>query len=220
MSIPDILAERIRAGLEQVREHPRHELDLAQRDAILAAMGLRDPRATLDSHEGKRRRAVLAVLTARHVLPIWQRAWPMSDSPQTAIAAAEALLRSSADVSDPYAVIERCQVEIEQVMREDHVSACSGRSAVQALVVAVEDEFFDPAVADGETGSGAQDEYEDDDTATLASTAYAGGSASNPASDPELRQKFWEWWLTEAVPAAYAEGTIPPERSSETGSST
>jgi hypothetical protein len=44
---------------------------------------------------------------------------------------------------------------------------------------------------------------EEHDGSYMASVALAGGSPWTPGSDPARRREFWQWWLREAVPAAW-----------------
>jgi hypothetical protein len=205
-SLPQPIRERIQAALEAVDADAGHSLPRPYREAIWAAMGPRDVWASPKTHEGKRRRTLLAIHAADYVLPIWEEKWAANASPKTALDAARALVSTPGDVTDPYDIIEHCQEGVESVMRADHVKACSGRSAVLALVTAVEDEFFD---AQPVTVAAMDDRTDDaeEDAAFLASIAYAGGATSNPASNPKRRREFWEWWLTVGVPEAFASGT-------------
>lgn len=46
---------------------------------------------------------------------------------------------------------------------------------------------------------------EDWEASLYASVAVAGGAVWDGAGDRELRRAFWEWYLTDGVPRAYAE---------------
>lgn len=80
-----------------------------------------------------------------------------------------------------------------------------GFAATCALGVSLHDE---PCVQEGAEAEPM--DIEEVDAAAWAAMAEAGGEVWNPAADPAKRLAFWEWYLTEAVPAAYRDGSLPP----------
>lgn len=90
------------------------------------------------------------------------------------------------------------------------MAATVGFAAVQALTTAVVDEFFDPDEI--ELNLTDSEEFESNDASFHAAVAYANGPVweidASPAPNSEKRRRFWEWWLTEAVPKSWL--SIPP----------
>jgi hypothetical protein len=76
----------------------------------------------------------------------------------------------------------------------------AGHAACGALRVAIDDE----PVGLADQGLDQYDlDAEEQDTAFLASLAFGGGDEGEAAYRPELRRDFWQWYLDEAVPAAW-----------------
>ena len=64
-----------------------------------------------------------------------------------------------------------------------------------------------PALQGDDTAEPIQDEDLDPyewDASYYAALAAAGGAPGEEGSDPERRRTFWRWYLSEAVPAAWA----------------
>jgi len=70
----EALAQAIDRAREDMRGDPRGVLDRVHRHLIWAALGVRDA-------QGRRRRARLAIISARRVLSIWERHWPKNREP-------------------------------------------------------------------------------------------------------------------------------------------
>lgn len=211
-ALPPDLEEAIRTAGEAVREDPEHVLAPGYRAAIGAAMGPAPPRPLEPSkHAGHRRRSLLAIASARRVLPIWERRWPGDRSPHEALEAAERLVRGEADLDRCWETLDRVKVRTDQLLATDFAASRAGESAVLALVAALDDDFYEPhevkpGWVDSQRGGG------DEDAASAASIACAGGTVGFPGADRTKRREFWEWWLTEAVPAAYRDDTLEPLR--------
>ena len=207
MSLPKVLEDCIQKALTAVRQHPNHVLNLGYRTAIWAMLGSFDRHSHPSTDAGHRRRTLLAIESARRVLPIWEQRWPEDCKPHDAIQAAIQLLHTQDNRAVFWDTLDRCAVGVENLMTTDFIKSMAGESAVLALNTALDDEYFKPGEidyewTDGQLGGG------DNDGASVASIAYAGGTALDPKSDPEKRLEFWEWWLKEAVPASYQEGTL------------
>ncbi len=207
MSLPKILENSIQNALNVVYEHPNHVLNLGYRAAIWGALGSLDRHSHPSTDAGHRRRTLLAIKSARRVLPIWEKRWPEEKWPQDAIQASVQLLHIHDNQKIFLDILDRCVVGVENLMTTDFVAAMAGQSAVLALNTALDDEYFKPEEIDykwidGQLGGG------DNDSASVASIAYAAGTALDPKSNPKKRLEFWEWWLKEAVPTAYHEGTL------------
>ncbi|NJK69604.1 MAG: hypothetical protein HC941_26540 [Microcoleus sp. SU_5_3] len=86
MAIPSALEKLIADALSSVHHHPQHDLNLGYRQAIWAAL------EADNDNLGHQRRAFLANLTVRHVLPIWHQTFPQDDRPQHILIEAEQVI--------------------------------------------------------------------------------------------------------------------------------
>ena len=154
---------------------------------------------------GQRARGLLAVLTARHVLPIWQREQPDDMMPEGLLATADGMMTGQIEAERVDTVINEAWewllgLRTERWGNPDAYNA--GAAAVFALQEArgegflegvrigdddPDDEFFEP-------GTG--------DTALFAAAAFAGPSWEG-APDPRKAREFWTWWLQEAIPTTW-----------------
>jgi hypothetical protein len=73
MKIPAELKSIINAALKAVGNHPQHDFNWGYREVIFVEMGLEDEYMAKKISLGHKRRAILAIMTARHVLPLWNR---------------------------------------------------------------------------------------------------------------------------------------------------
>lgn len=209
MTLPRTLQTLMTEALESVRRHPQHDLLLGYRQAIWAAFGPAlhpgqpDSEAALVGHQ---RRVFLAVLTVRHVLPIWLKVWPNNKSPQRLLTHVEEVMKGEMSKDMALDAINRWWDVVDELgARSQNMAVTVGFAALQALATAAVDEMFEPddidvALTDSE-------EFDNNDASFYAAVAYANGPiwkiAAKPKSDSAKRAQFWQWWLTEAVPAAY-----------------
>lgn len=151
------------------------------------------------------RRTHLAVESARKVLSVWEATFPADRTPHEAIAAAVDRLPGAfaESVRSLYVRLwDRCD-EILQRDERTLPAAAAGLSAARALCTAFTDELFDGDAFDDAATD--QDVDPDEMDATyLAAAALASGTVWDDASSSERRREFWEWWLAEAVPKAWA----------------
>lgn len=177
------------------------------RAAIWDAMGPKERYSSPATDEGHRRRALLAVMAAQQVLSIWRRSWPDDSTADEALAAASQVISGEEQPTESsWKLLEDLWLRIDNLAGSNFPAAMAGLSAVTAYRTALEDEEFEPDSA-GELGKWVTD-VGDQEAASLASLAAAGGSFANPQSSRAERLRFWRWWLDEAVPAAYREGTL------------
>ncbi len=111
-------------------------------------------------------------------------------------------------------IADRARDEVDTVITEHFVLSYAGEAAIAALAAALDDEYFEPGLPRLDLAD-AQTDGDDNDAASFAATVLSRGSARNPDSDPNARLSFWNWWLLEAVHAAYRQGTLSPPRGSE-----
>jgi hypothetical protein len=175
---------------------PRGHLPLGLRQAIWAALGGA-------GDEGRRARARLAVLAARHVLPIWERACPGDRLPHRLLELAEQAMAGKLRPADADRELRAALPALDErtYRAADQAPIAAGYAAAHALTAAVSDEAFDPEHPDPDARDEDVDPL-DHDSSHLAAIAAAGGPPWHAGSDVERRRQFWRWWLDDAVPAA------------------
>lgn len=199
MAIPSALEKLIADALSSVHHHPQHDLNLGYRQAIWAAL------EADNDNLGHQRRAFLANLTVRHVLPIWHQTFPQDDRPQHILIEAEQVIAGTINKEVAQKDSERFWQEMQQLGYNDSSMAFTvGCAAAQALNTAIEDEIFDPDGIDYNLTD--NQDTEGNDASFFAACACANGpiwQIKSGKSDSSKRQEFWEWWLMQAVTAAW-----------------
>jgi hypothetical protein len=199
----DELKEARERALEAVRNDPEHDLSLGYRQAVWAALGPRNATGPVMHNAAHARRAKLAILTARKVLPMLKRARLGTKTPERLLQEAMKAIAGEVDADKLRDRAARYRTELDNKLpaMASIAPLYAGYAAIKAAFTALDDEEFDPDNLDYEQSDASRDAYHLD-TAYLASLAYAGGASDETESDPEKRLEFWEWWLNEAVPAA------------------
>jgi len=218
VGLPVALREAIDDALASMRLHRQYRLEAPPRLRIYDEFG-----SWLDP-EANRARGLLALWTARHVLPLAQapRAWSYD---------LEEIVETAEDVLTGMLVRSAARVQYARVTEGrwhdpefyGHVAAYVTAAAYYALseVIGgmgleadVRANMFNPDgyVRLGGRSSTArwteEEEYRGDAAAWAALAAAWDGDDDDQASferfNPADFREFWEWWLTEAVPAAWA----------------
>lgn len=161
---------------------------------------------------GRARRTHLAVDAARMVLWAWELYFPDDRTPHEAITAAVDYLRGAASKEQALSLHARLWRRCDEVSALDAAffrpEAGAGYAAAQALRTALEDELFDIDSFDDATTD--QDVAPDlRDASFFAAATFANGPAREDYSSIVRRRAFWEWWLAEAVPRAWATACLP-----------
>lgn len=199
---PTHLPDPLRAAIEQARvmlaSERAGDLPLALRRRLWAALG------PLDT-EGRKRRARLAIASARHVLPAWDAAYPGDGTPERLLALAEAVIAGSADEVScaRYRALALSHFDSLSSLAAAPIVVAAGYAAAQALAAALFDEAFDPERIDPAVSDNELDPMERD-ASYLAAVVSAGGPPWHSSTSAARRRAFWEWWLHEAVPAAWS----------------
>jgi hypothetical protein len=214
-------------ALRIVHTRPDHWLPPAARQLLYHVL---DPTAPLPVQS--RVRSWLEYLTASYVLPFWatirtdpQQVWEEAyDAPQQMVQAMTAILHQTADVAQirdqANHWLEVADFSGELPNSQFYPAWCVYDATLTALWHLLGGDFFERASI-----THAQLEITDrySDTANWAAIAYAGGLwQPDPTQDQEYgrvvgvwdydrdetrqrRLQFWEWWLQEALPTAYAQ---------------
>ncbi len=203
MSLPGTLVSAIKAAHEAMSQNSQFDLDLGYRHSIWAALG---PRASsqVPKPSGLRRRATLAILSARYVIPIWESVWPGDNTPHRILVEAGQVLDGLVEPQTADRDFGKFWTYMDSLASrlKNSSAVMVGYSAAKALCAALFDEKFDPFHINYELTDADVDPY-DSDAAFAAAAAYAGGAIWNTNSISSKRREFWEWWLDEAVPAAW-----------------
>ena len=215
--MPASITARIAEALAALYRHPERALLPWYRYAIYVEL-------TPDNHvEGQAARAWLDILAVRHVLFCWQpcaQGWPDTWlQPNQLLGLAEQLVQRAADRSHARAVVNRAQaladVAGEEPISPHYCSWCVYEAALRALRNA----WGYNQLCAGHAAGGAA--ISTDDACTYAAIAVAGGTWQPlgvgvgtfggargrwdwQTQEAQLRRAvFWEWWLRDAVPAAW-----------------
>lgn len=218
VGLPVALREAIDDALVSMRLHRQHRLEAPPRLRIYDEFG-----SWLDP-EANHARGLLALWTARHVVPLAQapRAWSYDR---------EEIVETAEDVLTGMLVRTAARVQYAHVTEGRwHDPESYGHAAAYVMAAAyyalgeviggmgleadVRANMFNPDgyVRLGGRSSTArwteEEEYRGDAAAWAALAAAWDGDDDDQASverfNPASFHEFWEWWLTEAVPAAWA----------------
>jgi Immunity protein Imm5 len=206
MTIPLELAQALQSGQKELAKNPKGELTLPWRKRIWMAMGpLQKEGERALINVGLRRRAELAIMAAKHVLPIWQAAFPGNRGPERMFDIARRYLSGSIDFKAAWESKNRFWGELENLVAQGSESVTAiavGFAAANAVTTAICDERFDPDNIDPEILDENLEPYEWD-VGFYASIAYAKGASWEPGSDATRRREFWEWYINEGVPFSF-----------------
>jgi len=237
MPIPIHAQRLIARQLQAIRNDPEHRLRPIDRLIIYESFGASiDLSGDIYTHllktgqlvwpYGQRSYAHLAILTAHHVLPIWEQAIPVLrdrdetipvELSQQMLAIAERVLRGTIDPAEANGLLStQFHTDVWLLNQETTFEvwyACSACYHALSMVLGRKP-FQLPNVDPSLT-----DEMLNGTTADVAAAAVKAYTAINsdeldvgwsketvPSAirfDVKKRQDFWEWWLTEAIPAAW-----------------
>jgi hypothetical protein len=218
-----VLLEKAHLTLEC---HPEADLPLGYRQAIQRALGpyydVQQNRLQSAAAVGYKRRGVLAILTARYVLPIWQQVIPSESVTQKEVEAAapiHALLKAQRLLtgqipipveSNGWHALNQFYSHIWQnlllIMETENVDQTWPTFAGWAALMAFGEMKQNLQIDTHEIDLEQTDEefaMDERDYACYAATTYANGTPDWPSPDQARRHHFWHWWLTEAVPMAW-----------------
>ncbi|MGH9277703.1 MAG: Imm5 family immunity protein [Acidimicrobiales bacterium] len=200
--LPAELREALAVARRVLAESPTGELPLSVRRAIWDALG----EAPMPGSAGHRRRAALDLLAAERVKPVWESAYPTDPTVDEVLDASRQVAQGERPAPWADDIANRAEVHVLDLTSADRQfnAGSAGDAAVAALYAAAHDRDHDDLPADA-------DDYdldsEDWDAGFLAALALAGGEVGDPAASDVRRREFWEWYLREAVPAAWRSAT-------------
>lgn len=199
------LQSHIQSALNAVTSNPQGKLKIGYRQSIWMALGpfVYDVRAK--DNEGYKRRALLAVMSAKHGLSLCKSMREEGDKPNQLLTQAENTVYGNLPLDALVDAMEDFWDQIEDMAGEVKDSVLyANMSVYQALEVVRVDESFDE---NGRIDYTTEESSETTtwDAARLAAEAHASTLAETGASQEMVsakRREFWVWWLTEAVPKA------------------
>lgn len=205
MRMPAEFERELRLLVQDVRRKNRlHHLERPERQRVYAWLGPRSEPSVPGGDIGRRRRTRLDVLSAVKVLPLWDARFPRHDLPKRLLAKVRSALDGAEDEHHLWLTLRRAQEQCEAMHAPAGDTAhLVGYAAIRVLDRACSDLDFDPQHFDPQL-------HDSDFIATyndasfLAAAAASGGYLWKAESDSGCRLAFWEWWLQEAVPQAWA----------------
>ncbi len=144
-----------------------------------------------------------AIGGVRHVIPIWEAAFPEKSGPGEMIVLAQSIVEGRRG-EEAKQSSERFQVYSENLGydRGHEVAALVGTAASKLIPLALYDAYWGQSTESDE-------DLDPDlwDPSYVASMAAANGAVRASGSNNDARGVFWRWYLREAAPAAYE--TVP-----------
>jgi Immunity protein Imm5 len=200
MTSPE-LAEQIAVAREAIRTSPHGELPLANRRRLRAAFG---PWTVGGAHRysaGWRRRVRLAQLCAERALEHWRRDSPDDDRPQAMLRLAD---RVMAGEVTPAAAAQEAKASLAELNEEqdqqDKRATWAWFAAIGVAAAAGAADYGDSLPPDTTDKDLDPDALEPAYAASIAEALHPG----TPGADDVRRRAYWQWYVDEAVPAAYA----------------
>lgn len=181
------------------------DLKLGCRQLVWAKLGPWQEPRDFPRHPGLRRRVHLAMLATEKVLPIWSASGEESPLPREILAGVQAYLDCRCDYEDLHELVRQGERYFEREVYSERgyrVALEVLNAALNTARFALFDAPFDAAHLDPTSDEVV--DPEEIDPAVYAAGAFSGGDEWNPESDPLRRRAFWEWYLEEAVPAAWS----------------
>jgi hypothetical protein len=202
--LPAAVEREIERAHSEMLNNPQHALKPFHRRGIYSAFG------PLSDVRTRRVRTSLDLLTTKWVLPIWQVERPDDPWPDHLLRMTEGVLFGEISLEEARVEGDNAwnrleSLEASEGLPEDisisHSALGVLETAIEALLEASGRYSFDSALISSRHTDADIDPWTHD-TVLCAVTAYAGG-VWDPASDPNKRKEFWEWWLLEAIPEAW-----------------
>lgn len=197
------MPEELRAALQDAEEaldgSETGDLPLAHRRRVWQALG---EGTEGYGSAGHRRRTMLDLITVEHVKPIWNAAYPSDGAVDEVLDGARQVLEGTRSAQWAYGLKGGAWTEFINRMGEDHRFAAGyvGSAACAALFTAAHDKTYSDLAPD-------TDDYdldvEDWDASFMAAMAAAGDDEADSAESQGATREFWQWYLREAVPAAW-----------------
>jgi hypothetical protein len=189
------LDRAVAAALEALEAAPDGWLELPERRRLRSVFGPWTPPYAGGPDAGLMRRAALLVACVSRALPVWERAFPDDRRPHSLADSVLPALRGSVPEAAVDAEAEALREDVDRIAVQPELEAAffAGRAAV-GLSVEAWDGDLDPELDPPEEQDADLDEPR---VEAMAARALSMAGVEEPRA-------FWRWYVTEAVPAAYA----------------
>jgi hypothetical protein len=148
-------------------------------------------------NRSQQRRIVLTLLTVRHVLPVWEQAWPTDRMPHhflTSITRTVLYDFTSERLNQLGEQVERWLTPyLAQKEEPTHLVGYSLSTILDALI----------AITDGFVIDNRTPDQQMTVAMLFAASAYARGTLLDARFNPDRWFAFWETWLRQIVPTAW-----------------
>ena len=199
ISIINICAE----SLEWASQDPQHKLNPIRRLAIYDSFRCEGEDIGSRCFQG------LQIITAQHVLPIWKKTEDNNSLAESLIQLAQQVFNHEQRPENLKEELQKIWVEMDWADMSSayperaFAALCSAFETLRILINGFE--RWDDRGLGQENEEDTDDELYQwgNDSARWASIAEAGWLMDTSPSEDKNRLKFWEWWLTEAVPQAW-----------------
>jgi hypothetical protein len=194
--LPPEVGQAIEAALATLDAAPDGWLDLPDRRRLREALGPWTPPYQPGGPDaGLLRRAALLVACAERALPAWEQAFPHDSRPRELARLVMPALRGALPEQQVHDAAEALRADVDPLGADpDRAAAFFAGTAAVRLRSQGWDGDLDPELDPPETRDREVDEPR---VEALAAWALAYG-------DPEGTRAYWRWYVTEALPAAYA----------------
>jgi len=206
------LSEVLEEAKQSILSHPRGELILPIRRQVFKMLGkyeLNSNKQIVIQSSGQKRRARLQIACANHVVYIWNEALPDDKRIEELLIKIEDCLNGKFDSRSLRRIYKELWIDCDNLGSHSNnkiiLASYVGYATICTAVTTCTDE---PLVGDYiEEGA-----FDDDldpyewDASYYASMAYVGKPTWEEQDEANVnkRREFWTWYITKAVPEAYA----------------
>lgn len=200
MTMPTYVVDMVDQGRRHMLAHPQHALTPMDRYSIYKAFW----KAAPDHADAIYRQ--LCLMTAKHVLSLWEEIWPEDRLPHSVLDTIAQLEAGSLDRLEAEEVAQTIGEELESrttptLLHQEISALCAAEAVLSSLWTALGRSLFGGVTIES-TDTDADIDPWSSDTALWAVTAVAGG-VWDPESNSGKRRAFWLWWLDEVIPSVW-----------------
>ena len=206
-TMPEELAGRVAAARQVLNDRPDGHLPRPWRIHVREGFGPQAQDAQGRRSPGWLRRVWLARACAERVLGYWQAERPEDPRPQRMIELANQVATGQLDVEQTSIEWGDFRNDVDEMQSAGQISERALFASYAALMVvpAASAIDYDPQISKlNQEDEFDNNLYPDEWEAEYCAAQAAASQPGVPGGDPGRRRAFWEWYLSEAVPAAYA----------------
>lgn len=189
------IANLITRADHNMRNNTRHEVHHSDRIDIYSSIVNMDNKNANSEAFLSRRLTTLAIQTINYVLPVWEEAWQNNYSPHRVLYSLKLRLIDKKHTDNEY------QIDNDDI-EDDEVDISSTNSIIQERANIVMKSAILVYRLANKGNISLKSLSLSQDFALLASHSLPNENNSLSQDKTSIRQKYWEWWLTKAIPAA------------------